>query len=251
MANWKYLEAELQHWRAAGEKATLFWRDDDACRRTPQLIQLVETADRAGVPVHLAVIPAKLEKDAITLINASPNTRTLQHGFAHIDHAPKGEGSWELGLHRPLETVLGQLLQGKAILHDAFAKKFLPIIVPPWNRLDEQLIPHLIKNGFVGLSREGDRSGGRENGLNVFNTHCDPIKWKDNARFKGVERVLEDLVGHLRRRRLGKCDRNEPTGLCTHHMDHSEDLWGFLQDYTRLTAEHPATRWASLDWELN
>jgi len=254
MATWQDLENELDHWHQAGKTATLWWRDDDACALTPQLEKLIEIADIASIPVHLAVIPAKLEKDATKFLLASENTRILQHGFAHIDHAPKGEGSWELGDHRPLETVVGELKQGFDILHAAFGEKFLPVLVPPWTRFSDKLRPFLSDIGLKAYSAEGLRqrhmSMSGMPGLKTIHAHCDPISWKQNARFKGTERALDDFLGHLEKRRLSLCDPGEPSGLCTHHMDHSQELWQFLPEFLARTKSHPAVDWISIETEL-
>lgn len=251
MATWQELTNELDRWQEFGKTATLWWRDDDACVLTPQLEQLIEIADETGVAVHLAVIPAKLENDAVTFLLKSPNTRILQHGYAHIDHAPKGEGSWELGDHRSLETVKSELAKGFAILATAFGEKFLPVLVPPWTRFSDKLRPCLVQLGFKGYSAEGFRQRQRtEDKLKTIHAHCDPIKWKQDARFKGTERVLDDFVEHLQQRRLGQCDPTEPTGLCTHHMDHTRELWDFLPALLKATKTHPAAEWISIESEL-
>ena len=251
MATWQDLNDELDLWLQNGATATLWWRDDDACLFTPRLKQLVGLADTADVPIHLAVIPARLEAKAASFMLASPNTLILQHGYAHIDHAPKGEGSWELGDHRPIETVIGELKDGFEILQSAFGKRFLPVLVPPWTRFSEKLRPHLLEIGIRAYSAEGLRDR-HENakGLRTIHAHCDPIRWKQNKSFKGTERVLDDFVEHLKLRRLQNCDPGEPTGLCTHHMDHSPELWQFLPEFLKKTKSHPAVKWISVQEEL-
>jgi len=252
MATWQELDEELDKWHRADTPATLWWRDDDACVLTPQLIKLIKIADAACVPIHLATIPAKLESRATAHILSSPNTRVLQHGFSHTDHAPKGQGSWELGDHRPLDTVMAQLRQGFDILDNAFAEKFLPILVPPWTRCSDNVLASLSDIGFQAYSAEGFRELAKNDAhLKVIHAHCDPIKWKQNARFKGAERVLGDFVDHLQKRRLGACDPSEPTGICTHHMDHSDELWQFLDEFMAHTKAHPGARWIFLDEELS
>ncbi len=251
MAAWQDLKDELNQWHKTGTRATLWWRDDDACLLTPQLKQLVEIADTAKVPIHLAVIPAKLENEAIEFLRKSPNTRILQHGFAHIDHAPRGEGSWELGDHRPLETIIAELKQGHDILRDAFGDKFFPVLVPPWTRFSDKLRPHLANIGLKAYSAEGLReTPDSTQEIKTVHAHCDPIKWKQNARFKGTERVLDDFVEHLQKRRKGKCDPTEPTGLCTHHMNHDPLLWQFIGELLERTNAHPAVDWISIESEL-
>jgi len=251
MTHWQPLDEELDKWQDAGEPVTLWWRDDDACILTPQLRKLVAIADENSVPIHLAVIPARLEADTVSFLSSSPNTRILQHGYAHIDHAPKGQGSWELGEHRPIATVVDDLQRGYNILDEAFGKKFLPVLVPPWTRFSEKLRPLLPGIGIKAYSAEGERSTNNDSDVKVIHAHSDPIKWKDNARFKGADRVIDDFVTHLQRRRQGLCDPTEPTGLCTHHMDHSQELWDFLDEFVCHTSQHSGAKWISIDRQLS
>lgn len=248
MSDWQQFDAELENWARAGEPATLWWRDDDAAADSSQLKQLVSIADKNRIPLHLAVIPARLEDTAAQVINASAYTRVLQHGFAHIDHAPKGNGSWELGDHRPVEQVLDELRRGAQILQSAFGDKFLAVQVPPWTRISPAVAARLPEAGFSVLSLEGlRRETNFDSYVKVINPHCDPIRWKDNARFKGDKWVLDSLAAHLKNRRQPGADRTEPTGLCTHHMDHDDALWTFLEKFADHTSALPHLRWLSLD----
>ena len=60
MLGWRRLHVELDRWRRAGHRPRLWWRDDDACRISPELQRLAALAHKAGVPVCLGVIPALL-----------------------------------------------------------------------------------------------------------------------------------------------------------------------------------------------
>jgi hypothetical protein len=101
MASWSDLGRELDRWAGEGLTATLWWRDDDAAKLTPEIERLVALAGAFGVPLHLAAIPLDLSDALVAALKGSANVRVLQHGYAHVDHAPRGAGSWELGDHRP------------------------------------------------------------------------------------------------------------------------------------------------------
>jgi hypothetical protein len=69
------------------------------------------------VPLHLADNSARDLSDAlVTALQGLAVVRILQHGYAHVDHAPEGAGSWELGDHRPQDAVLEELALGFARL---------------------------------------------------------------------------------------------------------------------------------------
>jgi hypothetical protein len=251
MASWSDLERELDGWADAGLAATLWWRDDDAAALNPDIERLVTLANDHRVPLHLAVIPRDLSDDLIAALQGSAVVRVLQHGYAHVDHAPEGAGSWELGDHRPQSQVLEELAVGFARLGQAFGERFLPVLVPPWTRIDLALVARLPEVGLKALSMEGARTT-RFAARNVvtLNAHCDPIKWKGGARFTGTERALDEIVRHLAARRQGRADVAEPTGLCTHHLAHDGETWDFVEALITRTLGHEAVRWIGLEAEL-
>ena len=77
------------------------------------------------------------------------------HGWSHENHAPDGQKKQELGPHRPLEAVLGELARGFETIAGLFGDRMAPVLVPPWNRIDIALIPHLAAVGFRALSTFG------------------------------------------------------------------------------------------------
>lgn len=245
--DWSDLDAELDRWAAAGRNATLWWRDDDAAQPTPALKRLIALARDKRAIVHLAVIPARLSSDLAPLLVAEPYVRVLQHGYAHVDHAPAGAGSWELGDHRRRQVILAELGEGHRILKDAAGEHFLPVLVPPWTRIADNLVAHIPEAGLVALSLEGARQRHfAAPGVQTLNAHCDPIKWKGGPRFTGTGKALDEIVKHLAARRTGLADADEPTGLCTHHLDHDADTWVFVERLIAAVAAHPAARWIDL-----
>ncbi len=245
--DWSDLAAELDRWSAAGRVATLWWRDDDAAALTPPLDRLIELARQHRAIVHLAAIPARLAPDFGPALEHEPHVRVLQHGYAHIDHAPAGAGSWELGEDRPQEMVLAELRKGHHLLRTALGERFLPVLVPPWTRIAASLIPHIGEAGLFALSMEGARQGRfAAPGIATYNAHCDPIKWKGGARFTGTGKALDEIVKHLAARRRGVADADEPTGLCTHHLDHDAATWEFVERLLAEVTAHKAARWIDL-----
>jgi hypothetical protein len=252
MSDWSDLDREFDGWAGAGLSATLWWRDDDAAALNPEIERLVALAAAFDVPVHLAVIPLNLSDALVAALKGRAQVRVLQHGYAHVDHAPRGEGSWELGSHRPRAQVLDELRLGFAGLREAFDGRFLPVLVPPWTRIDPALIERLPDIGLRALSMEGARPRRfAASGVKALNAHCDPIKWKGGARFTGTERALDEIVGHLGARRAGRADISEPTGLCTHHLAHDGATWDFIDKLIERTLAHGGARWIGLETELD
>ncbi|MGI9370937.1 MAG: polysaccharide deacetylase family protein [Hyphomicrobiales bacterium] len=246
MATWTDLHTELDAWAKAGLSASVWWRDDDAGMPHPNLERLLDTAEAANAPIHMATIPAELSDEVQALFAQKPHVHVLQHGYSHTDYAPKGKGSWELGTHRPMDVVLEEQSRGIKILRAAFGDQFSPVQTPPWTRIAPEVLVRLPEIGFLGLSMVFPREQKYAvPGLLEANTRCDPIKWKGGAHFAGTERALDDVVTHLQGRRTGMLDAGEPTGLLTHHKDHDEDIWGFVEELSTHLNAHPATHWVT------
>ncbi|HSG95238.1 MAG TPA: glycosyl transferase family 28, partial [Afifellaceae bacterium] len=176
MAMLSDLTEELDQWSDAGLEATVWWRDDDAGADGPQLDRLLEVASAAGAIVHLAAIPEHLTEAGQARILAADCAWVLAHGFSHIDHAPPGEGSWELGGHRPISVILGELAAGKARLERAFGDRFIPVVTPPWGRIAPQVAERLPDIGVYCVSLTAPRAAKfLAPNLLEISVCCDPI----------------------------------------------------------------------------
>ena len=74
-AAWEALTLELDLWAAEGRTATFWWRDDDAIAPTPALDRLRACASAAGIPIALAVIPAKATPELAAELRDWPSVR--------------------------------------------------------------------------------------------------------------------------------------------------------------------------------
>ena len=88
---WNRLDEELAAWQAAGEAATLWWRDDDATRPGTALDALLDLAHRHRLPLALAVIPADMDEALPDCLAGRAAVSVLQHGYAHRDYAARDE----------------------------------------------------------------------------------------------------------------------------------------------------------------
>lgn len=238
------LERELDCWAALGRRATLWLRDDDAAGDSPALRRLFALVRAYDVPVAIAAIPATADATLGAAVARSGETTLVQHGYAHRNHALPGERSAEFGSGRDLSSRLDDLRTGRERLARAFGERFTPVLVPPWNRIGDDLLPHLAGSGFAGLSCFGPRtSRAAAPGLARVNTHVDPIAWRRERQFIGAPAAGERLVSHLRARREHTCDTDEPTGLLTHHLAFGDAAWDFVEAVLRRTRAHRAAAW--------
>lgn len=244
MDSWQLLNSELDAWAADGKVADFWWRDDDAASSGAKLDELLSVTETTGL--LLAVIPAKADQSLAASLQAAPHVIVAQHGYAHINHAPRGQGlgAWELGLHRGERAVLEELDHGRQLLEALFADTFIPVIVPPWNHIDSALMAPVADKGFCGVSCFGPRQDRQLSpGFTVVNSHCDPIRWKEGADFKGDSKTVNQLVDHLKARRTGLVDTTEPSGFLTHHLVMEEDSWNFCRQLVDNINSHPAAHW--------
>jgi hypothetical protein len=241
---WGRLTAALDAWAETGRTATLWWRDDDAADATPALEAMLARADQHGVPLAVAVIPGRMTPALPARLAPAAGVTVLQHGYAHINHAPPEEKKCELGGHRPADHVVAELALGWQSLADALGAKALPVMVPPWNRIAPNLVPYLGELRFSGLSTFGARGRAQPvRGVRQVNVHTDLIDWPGTRRFAGDAAVLDGLSGHLAARLENTADPDEPTGLMTHHLAHDEASWRFLDQLFMIIGAHPAARW--------
>ncbi len=254
-ARWADLARELDCWGAEGRTAGLWWRDDDAaapCERLDRLLAIAGTA-----PVALAVIPglvapgfaAWLDACAVRSRRSAP-VAVLQHGWRHLNHASRAATSRllakksEFPAERPSLSVAADLVAGRERLRASFGGRALAVLAPPWNRFDDSFLPLLAGCGIGAISRVKPRSAAWPTpGVFAANVHVDLVAWREDRGFIGEAAALGGLVGHLRARRGGGADRDEPTGILTHHLVQDQATDEFLLQLAALTLAHPAARW--------
>jgi hypothetical protein len=273
--------AELDAWGEAGLTATLWWRDDDATEPNAPLRRLRDATEVGRVPITLSVIPAAASEGLAGFIDQWPGATPVQHGFSHTNHAPTGSGPAEFASNRPLAGMIADIATGDWIMKGLFGAHTLPVLVPPWNRIPAVVTAILGDYGFIGLSSHsawdvavgpsyrlrvraaafraltslstgldrcrrtvGDSgpAGGKRRTIITVGATIDVIDWRLN-RFLGERLILEQVIRHLRMRRLGRGDAASPTGLLTHHGVMDEPSWRFVEDFAVATRSHPAVRW--------
>lgn len=237
------LVAGLDAAAADGRRVAFWWRDDDAVAPTPALDRLVGLAESLGLPLVLASIPADAT-DALArrLDRAAAGIRVAQHGFSHASHARPPAKKAELGTDRPAEVVLAELAAGRARLEALFGPRFLPVLVPPWNRIAPAVAAGRADIGLPGLSvhaaliRDGHR----------LDTHVDPVDWHGSRSLAGPD-FLADKIGAALAARAEPAHRDVPIGLLTHHLIHDAVLWEALERALERVARHPAALWPEAD----
>ncbi len=247
MADWTRLTRELGAWSASGKTATFWWRDDDAGSDESRLQQLLWQRRSLDVPLALAVVPDWLDPVVAQVICKENDVRALQHGISHADRTGGSRRKTELAGEAPASGLRQALIRSREALCLLLGPSLIDVMVPPWNRIDDNVLPMLPGCGFFGLSTFGPRRQSHSGGLLVNNVHIDIIDWRAGRRFAGEDACLEAAVRHLERRRLGAADPAEATGLMTHHLVHDRHCRSFIDRFVGVVRDHPATCWLSAE----
>ncbi|MTI09329.1 polysaccharide deacetylase family protein [Curvivirga aplysinae] len=241
---WVYFTAELDNWAKEGAIAEFWWRDDDAVANTSALQKLMTATDHT--PISLAVIPDQLEESLQPFTSQHKQITIVQHGFAHVNHAPTEEKKAEFRDHRSKEVMTEELKKGHSLLKEVFGGQFKPLFVPPWNRLGNDGEDAVKEAGLKFVSTFTPRQP--NTGPDILNTHIDPVNWKANRQFLGDTESLLQAILHLRAKRevWENVDVIEPTGFLSHHLIHDEETWSFIEKFNHTIQQHPSANWLDL-----
>lgn len=233
------LQRALDGFAEAGKSARFWLRDDDAVEPTAALDRLLALGADHDVPLTLAVIP-QFTGTALAGRLQGLTVEVALHGWSHANHAPPGAKSCELGSDRAAPAVLAELAAGLAHLRDLHGDRVVPVLVPPWNRIDPALIRFLPALGFRGLSVFGPEKG--DPPPLRLNVHVDLIDWRGARGGRDTDALVADLVRRLAVVR----ETGAPIGYMTHHLVHDPAAWEFTEQLFAITAAHPGARWHRL-----
>ncbi|MHC5654211.1 polysaccharide deacetylase family protein [Stappia sp. ICDLI1TA098] len=234
------LNRHLDWFAERGMSVPIWWRDDDAVEPSDALDQLVAIANAHEIEVALAVIPKDATPALAKRLAAEPFVSVLQHGYQHRNFQDKarGEKAAEFGRRRDVDEAIAEIAAGSARLRQLFGTRFVPVMVPPWNRIAPQITARIGEAGLLAIStftqfHPRDR-------LHV-QTHVDMIKWKKGRRFIGWPSAGLRFDYQLARRRT---NAHEPLGLLSHHLAQDDASFDFLDRTLAILARHPGAHFA-------
>lgn len=240
-SEWQRLLDELDQWHDTGHVAEFWWRDDDAIDDSPSLQRLLDLSDRREIPILLAVIPNSARSALADVISRTEYVDIAQHGCNHENNAAVGEKKVELGGRQSDSEILEALKTAQSSLRDLFSGQVTDILVPPWNRIRETLIPHLPELGFFRLSRYRSKSEADVPNVSLIDTEIDIIDWRGSRGFLGEGEVISQMTNRLIERRDRRL--SGPMGILTHHLVHDDACWAFMERLGSVLGEHPAAIW--------
>ncbi|MBX7145827.1 MAG: hypothetical protein K1X44_00800 [Alphaproteobacteria bacterium] len=245
MASWSDLKQELILWDSHNLSIYMWWRDDDAVQFTPELQLLLNLAKTNHCPITLAVIPYANQLKLDDMIHNEYELSIVQHGYRHHNHETYPTKKSEFGLNRSLSDSIDDLHEGQLLMKKVFGPYALPVLVPPWNRIDDRIIDYLPSLGFKGLSTFGTDKIGLKKGILQWNCHIDPINWHQGKSFYGESQVIDMILHEIQKRRFNSSSHN-PLGLLTHHLIHDKNCWNFIQNLLDFSQNYSCIQWISL-----
>jgi peptidoglycan/xylan/chitin deacetylase (PgdA/CDA1 family) len=225
---------------SASTPVCFWWRDDDAQEVTPQLERLLALRRRHGIPLALAVIPAHATIRLAERVGDEPGVVVLQHGWQHGRHAPAGAKEAEFGDHRPLPEMLAELNRGRQVMERLFPTNFLPILVPPWNRVGESVRKARHEAGLPGISGFRQRPPADPH---TANAHVDPIAWMSSRSALSREELFRYLRIQTEARLAGTAG---PIGILSHHLVHDEPVWELLDEVLESICNARRAEWPAI-----
>jgi peptidoglycan/xylan/chitin deacetylase (PgdA/CDA1 family) len=238
-AAWQPLVTEFDRLAEAGRTMSFWLRDDDAVEPTAALDDFLNLTQRNHIPLTLAVIPEHTGEALARRLDSAAGVSVAVHGWSHRNYAPVTEKKQELGAHRPAVEVLGELGKGFAKLHDLHGSRFVPLLVPPWNRIDPALLGQLPGLSFRAVSTYGQEMEGP---IRAINTHVDVIDWHGTGGGKPTEKLVADMI-----KRVKEIEDDESVvGILTHHLVHDEQGRAFLGELFDVTNAHTACQWIDI-----
>jgi hypothetical protein len=196
---------------------------------------LFAQCEHSATPLLLAAIPEASDESLGRAVRAFGLATGAVHGFAHRNNAPKGEKTCELDCHRDIATVLGELREGRTKLLGLFAGRLSGLLVPPWNRIHDEVAARVHAAGFLGISAHGWLVAPPPHLLATVNAHIDIIHWSGGGRGRSPEWVANELAVNLGEARLRGW---RAIGILTHHLAHDEAAWSVLADIFTFARSH-------------
>jgi hypothetical protein len=223
---WQPVRDELTRWHDAGLSVELWLRDDDAFKPSLRLDRLIALTAEFAIPVALAIIPKDAGPGLAERIARETHIHPVVHGWSHANHAPFGQKKQGIGLYRPRAAVLSDLAAGLTRLSELHGERLVPMLVPPWNRIDPELVDDLPALGFRALSVFGNKLQSRP-GLAVVNMHVDIINWHGGKACQDHAWLVAALTKELAEARASG---GRPVGILSHHMVSDDEAFRFLRD---------------------
>ncbi len=215
----------------------IVFRDDDITTLNEPLRRMLVLFLEYRAPVHLAVIPAKVEPAVAVALRVlkSKNPGLLefgQHGFAHKNYGTPPLLA-EFGVMRSYEEQSRDMAAGKAIMETLFAGDFSPVFTPPFHEYDAATLRCVDELGFRVFSKGYERPYPRElYRFREISMNLDPVEsYFPYIAYKPESQLIAELIG--------KAQKDQYLGLLLHHDFLTEPQFSFLEFFLKTLRSCP------------
>jgi hypothetical protein len=217
---------------------TVFVRDDDGGWDNDALFALLETTQRHGVPVDVAVIPDACDAALANAFGATDRTlvRVHQHGRAHANHETSGR-KCEFGPSRSPRQQHRDLVEGRERLRELLGERVDPIFTPPWNRCTAVTSRCLVDLDYDVLSRDVTAGRGADDCLDELPVSLD---WTGRRGVKAGREAWGKAIAEAIR------DARAPLGLMLHHAVMTPEDRQLLAELFEVLEAHDRVRFQSM-----
>ena len=238
------IREEAALWRAAGRVPVFWLRDDDAVEPTPALDRLITLTAAYAVPLTLAVIPRRTGEPLAVRLDREDHVTVAVHGWAHRSHrigaAAGGGAGGEYGPQRPAEVRLEETRGALVKLRRLHGDRVLPVLVPPWNRIERAFVPRLAEAGYAALSAWGPEVAGP---VPEVNAQVGIVAYSPGT---AATADPVQVAGQIAARMRACRDAGQGAiGVLTHHLMHDADTDGLLRVVFEVT-RNAGGAWVSL-----
>lgn len=195
---------------------SVFFRNDDLGWVFPKFDRLLALFRKHQTKLCAAAIPMScLEQLPDGAYREFGDTLEVHsHGLTHLDFEGSGKRA-EFGPARRVESAAQDFLRAFEITHQVFGELAAPVFTPPWNRIDERLLPALRQSGFRALSVDGSPRFGSKV-IRELNVQIDLHTSKsDPPSIAEIIRKIESATA--------------PVGIMLHHKYMAEDSFAELE----------------------
>jgi hypothetical protein len=214
---------------AGPDSGRIFFRADDVAVPGKRFVRMMELFSRYGVPLSLAVVPARLTGVRWQYLKGFEKKNPSrwcwhQHGWRHVNHETKGKKQ-EFGEVRTPSEIRQDLIWGQQRLKQLMGKDFFPVFTPPWNRCSDHTLRLLQELGFVAVSRSRGSKPQSLDNLPDFSVSVDLHTRKEKDPSGGRDNLVKEF-----RQAAGSGD----CGIMIHHQMMNEAAFVFLEALLKI-----------------
>ena len=213
---------------------TIFFRADDVAVPGRQFSRMMDLFSTYGVPLSLAVVPARLTRQRWQYLNGLEKKNPgrwcwHQHGWRHVNHEAAGKKQ-EFGRGRSISEIKRDLVKGKKRLEMLMGNHFYPVFTPPWNRCSSATLKLIKELGYAAVSRSCGSKTPSPDGLPDYYINVDLHTRKEKTPAEAWEKLFAELEQAI---------ASNYGGIMVHHRMMNGAAFDFMEVLLKMLVKSP------------